>query len=50
MENLLRNTEVLDVADYAVALAVVLVMVVGMARLIGANASIVFAQVGTTIQ
>ena len=45
-----RNTAVLDVADYAVALAVVLVMVVGVARLIGANASSVFSQVGTTIQ
>jgi hypothetical protein len=42
---------VLDVADYAVALAVVLVMVVGVARLIGADASSsVFSQVGTTIQ
>jgi Flp pilus assembly pilin Flp len=39
-----------DVAEYAVMLAVVLVIVVSTVRLIGANASNVFSQVGSTIQ
>jgi Flp pilus assembly pilin Flp len=39
-----------DVAEYAVMLAVILVILVGTIRLIGANASNVFSQVGSTIQ
>jgi Flp pilus assembly pilin Flp len=39
-----------DVAEYAVMLAVVLVIVVGTVRLIGANAGNVFSQVGSAIQ
>jgi Flp pilus assembly pilin Flp len=39
-----------DVAEYAVMLAVILVIVIGMVRLIGANASTVFSQVGSGIQ
>ncbi len=39
-----------DVAEYAVMLAVILVILVGTIRLIGANASSVFSQVGSTIQ
>ncbi|MGA2373919.1 MAG: hypothetical protein ABSF72_00260 [Candidatus Sulfotelmatobacter sp.] len=39
-----------DVAEYAVMLAVVLVIVVSTVRLIGANASNVFSQVGSAIQ
>jgi Flp pilus assembly pilin Flp len=39
-----------DVAEYAVVLAVVLVIVVGTVRLIGANAGNVFSQVGSSIQ
>jgi len=38
-----------DVAEYAVMLAVVLVIVVGTIRLIGANANNVFSQVSSSI-
>jgi Flp pilus assembly pilin Flp len=39
-----------DIAEYAVMLAVILVIVVGTIRLIGSNASNVFSQVGSNIQ
>jgi Flp pilus assembly pilin Flp len=39
-----------DVAEYAVMLAVILVIVVGTVRLIGSNANNVFSQVGSSIQ
>lgn len=39
-----------DVAEYAVMLAVVLVIVMGTVRLIGANASNIFSQVGSSLQ
>ena len=39
-----------DVAEYAVMLAVVLVIVVGTVRLIGSNASNVFSQVGSALR
>ncbi len=39
-----------DVAEYAVMLAVILVIVVGTVRLIGSNANTVFSQVGSAIQ
>jgi Flp pilus assembly pilin Flp len=39
-----------DIAEYAVMLAVILVIVVGTIRLIGANASTVFSQVASSIQ
>ncbi|HTA25582.1 MAG TPA: hypothetical protein VK763_18775 [Terriglobales bacterium] len=38
-----------DVAEYAVMLAVILVIVVGTIRLIGANANNVFSQVASSI-
>ncbi|MGB9236591.1 MAG: hypothetical protein WCC04_19460 [Terriglobales bacterium] len=38
-----------DVAEYAVMLAVILVIVVGTVRLIGSNANNVFSQVGSSI-
>jgi Flp pilus assembly pilin Flp len=38
-----------DVAEYSVMLAVILVLVMGIVRLIGANASHVFSQVGNAI-
>ena len=44
------NEDGQDVAEYAVMLAVVLVIVVSTVRLIGANASNVFSQVGSAIQ
>ena len=36
-----------DVAEYAVMLAVILVIVIGTVRLIGTNANTVFSQVGS---
>jgi Flp pilus assembly pilin Flp len=47
---LCRNTEGQDVAEYAIMLAVVLVIVVGTVRMIGSNAGIVFSQVTSGIQ
>ena len=45
-----RGYEGQDVAEYAVMLAVVLVIVLGMINMIGANASTVFSQVASGIQ
>ena len=45
-----RNDEAQDIAEYAVMLAVILVIVVGTVRLIGSNANTVFSQVGSSIQ
>jgi Flp pilus assembly pilin Flp len=39
-----------DIAEYAVMLAVILVIVVGTIRLIGSNASNVFSNVASSIQ
>jgi Flp pilus assembly pilin Flp len=39
-----------DIAEYAVMLAVILVIVVGTIRLIGGNANNVFSNVGSAIQ
>ncbi len=38
-----------DVAEYAVMLAVILVIVIGTVRLIGTNANNVFSQVGSAM-
>jgi len=39
-----------DIAEYAVMLAVILVLVVGTVRLIGSNANTVFSNAASTIQ
>ncbi|HMH06731.1 MAG TPA: hypothetical protein VK579_08670 [Terriglobales bacterium] len=39
-----------DIAEYAVMLAVILVIVVGTIRLVGSNANNVFSSVGSAIQ
>jgi Flp pilus assembly pilin Flp len=39
-----------DIAEYAVMLAVILVLVVGTVRLIGSNANNAFSQVGSALQ
>ena len=39
-----------DIAEYAIMLAVILVIVVGTVRLIGSNANNVFSEVGSSIQ
>jgi Flp pilus assembly pilin Flp len=44
-----RNDEGQDIAEYAVMLAVILVIVVGTIRLIGSNANNVFSNVGSAI-
>jgi Flp pilus assembly pilin Flp len=45
-----RETEGQDVAEYAIMLAVILVIVVGTVRMIGSNAGVVFSQVASGIQ
>jgi Flp pilus assembly pilin Flp len=47
---LLRDEQGQDIAEYAVMLAVILVIVVGTVRLIGSNANTVFSQVASSIQ
>jgi Flp pilus assembly pilin Flp len=47
---LLRDEKGQDIAEYAVMLAVILVIVVGTVRLIGSNANTVFSQVASSIQ
>jgi Flp pilus assembly pilin Flp len=50
IDRLARKTEGQDVAEYAIMLAVVLVIVLGMVNMIGASASTVFSQVASGIQ
>ncbi len=50
LKKLWSRDEGQDVAEYAVMLAVVLVIVVGTVRLVGANASNVFSSVASGIQ
>jgi Flp pilus assembly pilin Flp len=45
-----REEQGQDIAEYAVMLAVILVIVVGTVRLIGANSNNVFSQVGSALQ
>ena len=39
-----------DIAEYAVMLAVILILVIGTVRLIGGNANNVFSQVASNVQ
>jgi len=39
-----------DIAEYAVMVAVILLIVIGTIRLIGSNANIVFSQVASSVQ
>ena len=50
LKNLCWNTQGQDVAEYAIMLAVILVIVMGMVRMIGSNASNTFSQVASSIQ
>jgi Flp pilus assembly pilin Flp len=50
LENIWYDDQGQDVAEYAVMLAVILVIVVGTIRLIGSNANNVFSSVGSAIQ
>ena len=49
-ELLCRDEEGQDIAEYAVMLAVILVIVIGTIRLIGSNANNVFSSVASSIQ
>ena len=44
------NDEGQDIAEYAVMLAVILVLVIGTVRLIGGNANNVFSTVASNVQ
>jgi pilus assembly protein Flp/PilA len=50
LNQLWKDEQGQDIAEYAVMLAVILVIVVGTVRLIGSNANTVFSQVGSAIQ
>jgi len=49
IQKLWRDEQGQDIAEYAVMLAVILVIVVGTIRLIGSNANNVFSSVGSSI-
>jgi Flp pilus assembly pilin Flp len=49
IRELWQNDEAQDIAEYAVMLAVILVIVVGTIRLIGGNANNVFSAVASSI-
>ncbi|MFZ0862325.1 MAG: hypothetical protein ABR881_28275 [Candidatus Sulfotelmatobacter sp.] len=50
LHNLWRDGEGQDIAEYAVMLAVILVLVVGTIRLVGSNANNAFSAVASSIQ
>ncbi|MFY9910268.1 MAG: hypothetical protein WAK56_10515 [Candidatus Sulfotelmatobacter sp.] len=50
LRKLWRDEEGQDIAEYAVMLAVILVIVVGTVRLIGSNENNVFSNVASSIQ
>jgi Flp pilus assembly pilin Flp len=47
---LFRDDQGQDIAEYAVMLAVILVLVVGTIRLVGSNANNVFSSVASSVQ
>jgi Flp pilus assembly pilin Flp len=49
LRNVLLNDEGQDIAEYAVMLAVILVLVIGTVRLIGGNANNAFSTVASTL-
>jgi Flp pilus assembly pilin Flp len=53
VDNLLvlwRKDEAQDIAEYAVMLAVILVIIIGTIRLIGSNSNNVFSSVSSSLQ
>ena len=50
LNQVLKEDSGQDIAEYAVLLAVILVIVLGTVRLIGSNASTVFSSVASSIQ
>jgi Flp pilus assembly pilin Flp len=49
LRNLWQDEQGQDIAEYAVMLAVILVLVIGTVRLIGGNANNAFSQVASSI-
>jgi Flp pilus assembly pilin Flp len=47
--NLIQDDRGQDIAEYAVMLAVILVIVIGTVRLIGTNANTVFSEVASSL-
>ena len=50
LQQLWSNEQGQDIAEYAVMLAVILVLVVGTVRLIGSNANNAFSSVASSLQ
>jgi Flp pilus assembly pilin Flp len=50
IRRILADDEGQDIAEYAVMLAVILVLVVGTIRLVGSNANNVFSSVASSVQ
>jgi Flp pilus assembly pilin Flp len=50
LQTLWSNQQGQDIAEYAVMLAVILVIVVGTIRLVGSNANKVFSAVASSVQ
>ena len=50
IQHLWSNQDGQDIAEYAVMLAVILVIVVGTIRLIGSNTNTVFSQAASSLQ
>ena len=50
VRSLWNNQDGQDIAEYAVMLAVILVIVVGTIRLVGSNANTVFSSVASSVQ
>jgi pilus assembly protein Flp/PilA len=50
IQRILSEDQGQDIAEYAVMLAVILVLVVGTIRLVGSNANTVFSNVGSAVQ
>ena len=49
LRNIWADEQGQDIAEYAVMLAVILVLVIGTVRLIGSNANTVFSQVASSV-
>jgi Flp pilus assembly pilin Flp len=50
LRNIWADEQGQDIAEYAVMLAVILVLVIGTVRLIGSNANNVFSNVASSVQ
>jgi Flp pilus assembly pilin Flp len=50
LRNLLVDEDGQDIAEYAVMVAAILIIVIGTIRLVGSNSNTVFSNVASTIQ